>query len=77
LARYTENEKLTVAEALHYYTYGSAYALREEESLGRLEPGYQADMVVLADDPLTLPVEDLRKVRVVEVFVDGEKVYPG
>jgi len=77
LARYTENEKLTIAEALHYYTYGSAYALREEENLGKLEPGYQADMVVLADDPLILPVDDLRKIKVLEVFVDGDRVYPG
>lgn len=76
LARYTESEKLSVVEALHYYTYGSAYALREEESLGRLEPGYQADMAVLADDPLTLPAEDVRKIKVLEVFVNGERVYP-
>ncbi|WP_367834417.1 amidohydrolase [Vulcanisaeta sp. JCM 16159] len=33
LCKYTENERVGVADALHYYTYGSAYLLREENGL--------------------------------------------
>ncbi|MCX8184940.1 MAG: amidohydrolase [Sulfolobales archaeon] len=75
LAKYSESQKLDVSEALHYYTYGSAYALKLENELGKLEPGYSADLAVLDRDPLEVDVEELRKTRVLEVFVDGERVY--
>jgi predicted amidohydrolase YtcJ len=74
LSRYTEGEELTVAEALHYYTYGSAYALREEGRLGSLRPGYLADFAVLDRDPLEVGVEELRRVRVLGVYVGGSRV---
>jgi predicted amidohydrolase YtcJ len=74
LSRYTEGEELTVAEALHYYTYGSAYALREEGRLGSLRPGHLADFAVLDRDPLEVGVEELRRVRVLGVYVGGSRV---
>jgi predicted amidohydrolase YtcJ len=74
LSRYTEGEELSVAEALHYYTYGSAYALREEGRLGSLRPGYLADFAVLDRDPLEVGVEELRRVRVLGVYVGGSRV---
>ena len=43
-------ESLTVEEALHAYTHGAAHALRRDD-LGRLEPGYPADIVALDADP--------------------------
>ncbi|MCS7099387.1 MAG: amidohydrolase [Sulfolobales archaeon] len=76
LARYSESQKLSVPEALHYYTYGSAYALGLENEVGRLEPGYSADFTVLDRNPLEVGVEELRKTKVLGVFVDGERVYP-
>lgn len=74
LSRYTKGEELTVAEALHYYTYGSAYALREEGRLGSLRPGYLADFAVLDRDPLEVGVDELRRVRVLGVYVGGVRV---
>ncbi|MEM4831696.1 MAG: amidohydrolase [Sulfolobales archaeon] len=76
LARYTSDQKLTVAEALHYYTYGSAVAIGREDDIGKLEPGYSADFAVLAQDPLEIEVDEIRRVKVLEVYVDGERVYP-
>jgi predicted amidohydrolase YtcJ len=74
LSRYTEGEELRVAEALHYYTYGSAYALREEGRLGSLRPGHLADFAVLDRDPLEVGIEELRRVRVLGVYVGGSRV---
>ncbi|MEM2055075.1 MAG: amidohydrolase [Sulfolobales archaeon] len=76
LAKYTSDQKLTVAEALHYYTYGSAVAIGREDNIGKLEPGYSADFAVLAQDPLEIGVDEIRRVKVLEVYVDGERVYP-
>jgi predicted amidohydrolase YtcJ len=47
------DEAITVEEAIHAYTLGSAYACRKEHVLGSLTPGKLADLVVLGDDPRT------------------------
>jgi predicted amidohydrolase YtcJ len=48
-----QDEAITVEEAIHAYTLGSAYACRKEHVLGSLTPGKLADLVVLGDDPRT------------------------
>jgi len=45
LYKLTENEKLTVEEVLHSYTFNSAYLLFEEQNLGTLEKGKFADFI--------------------------------
>ncbi|RAI02056.1 amidohydrolase [Acuticoccus sediminis] len=42
--------KLSLAEALHAYTYASAYAAKEEAIKGRLVPGQLADVAVFSRD---------------------------
>ncbi len=48
-----ESERITPLEALRSYTIGGAYALGREKQIGSLEAGKLADLLVLADDPLT------------------------
>lgn len=56
-------------------TLGAAhYALREDK-LGSLEPGKWADLVVLDRDYLTIPVDDLPKLRVLMTMVGGKVVH--
>ncbi|CAM9328187.1 unnamed protein product, partial [Choristocarpus tenellus] len=43
------SECLTVGEAVWLYTVGAAIAAGEERHLGRLEPGFLADLTVLDD----------------------------
>ena len=52
-------QRLTMREALQGYTIGAAYAAGLENQLGRLSPGYYADLIVLEKDPFTCPVEEL------------------
>jgi predicted amidohydrolase YtcJ len=44
-------QKLTLTEALEAYTLGPAYAANAEGRLGKLAPGYLADLIVLDQDP--------------------------
>ena len=75
LCRYTEDERLTLAEALHLYTAGSAELLRDEE-VGSLRPGKLADIVVVDRDPFEISdPKELRNVSTVKVFVGAEEVY--
>lgn len=68
-------EKLSVLEALHLYTIGSAYSTFEEGIKGTITPGKLADFVVLSDDPCRVPPETIRDLRVEMTVVGGRIVY--
>ena len=68
-------QKISVAEALRAYTWGSAYASFEEKIKGTIEPGKLADMAVLSQDILSIPPETIRDVHVEETVLGGRVVY--
>ena len=68
-------EKISIKEALYAYTQAPAFAEFREKSVGRLEPGFLADMVVLDRDPLAASPKDLMQTRVLRTIVNGETVY--
>ena len=68
-------QKITVAEALRAYTWGSAYAAFEEKIKGTLEPGKVADLVVLSRDILTIDPAAIDAVKVELTVFDGRVVY--
>ena len=49
-----------------------AYAAKREKVLGSLEPGKWADLVVMDKDYLTVPVDDIPKIRVLMTMVGGK-----
>ncbi len=68
-------QKITVAEALRAYTWGSAYASFDEQIKGAIEPGKLADMAVLGEDILAIPPEAIRDVHVQTTIFGGRVVY--
>jgi predicted amidohydrolase YtcJ len=75
VTRYYEEERLTMAEAIKYYTYGPAYASFEEGIKGTLEKGKLADMVVLSDDLFSIDPKDFTKTEVLYTILGGKIVY--
>jgi hypothetical protein len=53
-------QKITVAQAVHAYTVGAAYAQFEEKQKGSLEPGKLADPVQIEDTRVDLTIFDGR-----------------
>ncbi|HEY6817151.1 MAG TPA: amidohydrolase family protein [Croceibacterium sp.] len=68
-------ETVTREEALAAYTAGAAYAGFADGKFGRLVPGERADFLVLDADPLMSSPADLRRIRVLETWIGGEKIY--
>ena len=66
-------QRLSRAEALRALTIDAAWQSGLETSLGSLEVGKRADLVVLSDDPLTVP--DLRALEVRATWIDGVERY--
>jgi predicted amidohydrolase YtcJ len=69
------SEAITIEEALTAYTRNGAWLSFEEDSKGSLEPGKWADFIVLEQDPLTMPIEDLLDLKVNRTYLAGERVF--
>jgi len=68
-------QKLTVAEAVHAYTMGSAYAEFQEKEKGSITAGKLADMVLLSDDIFSIDPVKIRDVKVLKTIVGGKVVW--
>jgi predicted amidohydrolase YtcJ len=68
-------QKITVAEALRAYTYGSAYASFDEKFKGTIAPGMLADMTVLTEDIFSIAPEKIQDTKVWMTVFDGRPVY--
>jgi hypothetical protein len=68
-------EGVTAEEALKTYTLNAAYASFDENKRGTIEAGKAADLTVLSNDALSVPSDDIRKIRVEMTIVDGKVVY--
>jgi hypothetical protein len=66
-----EGHRLTRDEALGLYTRGSAWSSFEEDNRGNLRVGSDADLVVLSDDPLTVPKHEIPNIESVLTIVGG------
>ena len=60
---------------LYAYTLNSARAMNEQELIGSITTGKQADFVLVDRDVLTVPAEELRAAKVVWTMVGGKIVY--
>ena len=70
-ARYAVRFGASPARVLHGLTAGAAKLLGAEREIGRIVPGYQADLVLLRRDPL----EDITALQdVAQVYQDGRGI---
>ena len=74
-AGWQAQERISVAEAVHAYTLGAAYASGEEAIKGSITPGKLADLVVLDRDLFACPAEEILQARVEATVLDGKVVY--
>ncbi|MDQ3192840.1 MAG: amidohydrolase [Bacteroidota bacterium] len=72
---FNNKNALTREQALKAMTIWAAIASFEEKEKGSLEPGKFADFVILENDIITMPIESVPSLKVVNTFIGGEKVY--
>ncbi|MCX6327795.1 MAG: amidohydrolase family protein, partial [Bacteroidia bacterium] len=68
-------QKITMEEAIKYYTLGSAYAQFMENRKGMIKPGYLADIVITDKDLLTIPENEIMKTKADYTITGGKVVY--
>jgi len=68
------NQKITRLEALAMMTRDAARVMRWDD-IGYLAPDMQADLAIIDQDPVTCPVDDLKKTRVLQTLFGGQPVH--
>jgi hypothetical protein len=68
-------QKLTLKETLRGFTYGPAYTANVDDRMGKLAPGYLADLLVLDQDPFHCELEAIKEIRPLMTMLGGEWVY--
>ncbi len=68
-------ERLTVLEMLRGYTIDGAYAVFAEDTIGSLEVGKSADMIIIDKNLLTVNPLDISETQVLRTYFMGKLVY--
>jgi predicted amidohydrolase YtcJ len=69
------DERVSPLEALEAITIDGARMYGEEGRKGSIEPDKLADLVVLSDNPLTVPAAAIKDIRVEETIKEGRTVW--
>ena len=70
-----EHQRIPPMEAVRAVTLDAACQYGEEQDKGSIERGKVADFVILDRNPLTVPSDDIRHIRVVETIKSGRTIY--
>ncbi len=68
-------QRMTIQEAIQAYTYNPAYSSHEENIKGSITPGKLADLVILSNDILSIPPDDILHTKVLVTMMGGKIVY--
>lgn len=68
-------QKLSMEDAIKYYTLGSSYAQFMEDRKGMIRPGYLADILITNKDLLTIPENEIMRTKIDYTIVGGKVVY--
>jgi len=70
-APFNPSEAVTAEQALRAWTWGSAYASRQEHVKGSIAPGMLADLVVLSEDPTAVSPDRIAGLEVLATITGG------
>lgn len=68
-------QRLTLEQSLLGFSHTPAKISQRGDQLGRIEPGFKADFLILEEDPFGLPPEELAKIQPVATIIEGACVY--
>ena len=69
------SQAITREEVLRLYTINNAFLMFKEDKVGSIERGKLADFVVLSDDILSVPDEQIKELYSLATYVGGRQVY--
>ncbi len=68
-------QRIGLADALKMYTLGAAEAGFEEKIKGSITPGKVADLIMLDEDPFSVPSDSVKDIQVLMTMIGGRIVW--
>ena len=68
-------QKLTIEEAIELYTLGAAYAQFMEDRKGMIKKDYLGDVIIVDQDLMAIPEENIMRTKVDYTIVGGKVVF--
>jgi predicted amidohydrolase YtcJ len=69
------DERISPYLALKSMTDWAAYQYFEDQSKGTLSQGKLADLVILNQNPLTVPSREIKNIKVLATYKEGKLIY--
>ena len=70
-----EEQKISTYSALEAMTINAAFQHFEDDTKGSIEVGKLADLVVLSEDPLSMPVDELLELKIMATYSYGKEIF--
>jgi len=68
-------QELSLEEAIKAYTINAAYVMRQEEKVGSIEVGKEADLILLDRNLFEIPQRQISQTQVLETYLRGQLIY--
>jgi len=68
-------QELSLIDAIKAYTINGAYVMRQENKVGTLEVGKEADFIILNQNIFNVPSNQIGQTEVLETYLQGELIY--
>lgn len=68
-------QNISLEEAIKSYTINPAYVMRQEDKVGSIEVGKEADLIILDKNIFEISAFEIRGTKVEATYLRGEKVY--
>ncbi|MCE7993309.1 MAG: amidohydrolase [Roseivirga sp.] len=68
-------QELRLEEAVKAYTINAAYVMRQEDKVGSLEVGKEADFIVLSQNIFEIQPNQINQTQVLQTYLQGRRIY--
>lgn len=68
-------QEIPLEEAIKAYTLNAAYVMRQENVVGSIEVGKEADLIILDRNIFEIPASQIAQTKVLETYLRGNLVY--
>lgn len=68
-------QNISLEEAIKAYTINAAYVMRQEDKVGSLEVGKEADFIIVNQNLFEISSKSISNTKVKETYLKGQKIY--
>ncbi len=69
------DQRIDVETAIEIFTRNGTIAMEKEDETGTIEPDKSADFIIISQNILEIPVENIHKTKVLQTVLQGKTVY--